>query len=189
MRAVYYPFCDYSPEYVALKVGQEVGARLRFCDVPAAGVLAAGARPPEADGGAAPPAGGAVLPPTALPGFGEFAARAAAAAGFESFEEFWEAVFEQDAGARPAEDYRTLLGTFGAQARAFTTAERDREDARRERHMAAAARALVAEGLPPESILLVCGAAHAAPIAAAFEAGDADAPDAPDAPDLSLIHI
>ena len=177
VRAVYYPFCDYSPEYVALKVGQEVGARLRFCDVPAAGVLAAGARPPEADGGAAPPAGGATLPPTALPGFGEFAARAAAAAGFESFEEFWEAVFEQDAGARPAEDYRTLLGTFGAQARAFTTAERDREDARRERHMAAAARALVAEGLPPESILLVCGAAHAAPIAAAFEAGDAAAPD------------
>src|SRR5215216_6056698 len=25
VRAVYYPFCHYSPEYVALKVGQEVG--------------------------------------------------------------------------------------------------------------------------------------------------------------------
>ncbi len=31
--ASYYPFCDYSPELVALRTGQKVGARLRFIDL------------------------------------------------------------------------------------------------------------------------------------------------------------
>src|SRR6266516_5819979 len=32
-HAAYYPFCDYSPELVALRVGTEVGASLRFIDL------------------------------------------------------------------------------------------------------------------------------------------------------------
>lgn len=32
-RAAYYPFCDYSPELVALRVGQSLGAKLRFIDL------------------------------------------------------------------------------------------------------------------------------------------------------------
>ncbi|MCP4156857.1 MAG: hypothetical protein GY757_54595, partial [bacterium] len=32
--AAYYPFCSYSPELVALVAGEEVGARLRFIDLP-----------------------------------------------------------------------------------------------------------------------------------------------------------
>src|SRR6185503_9632171 len=31
--AAYYPFCDYSPELVALRAGQKIGARLRFIDL------------------------------------------------------------------------------------------------------------------------------------------------------------
>src|SRR5215469_6880870 len=31
--AAYYPFCDYSPEFIALRVGQEVGASLKFIDL------------------------------------------------------------------------------------------------------------------------------------------------------------
>src|SRR6185295_2734683 len=31
--AAYYPFCDYSPELVALRVGQETGAQLSFIDL------------------------------------------------------------------------------------------------------------------------------------------------------------
>jgi Family of unknown function (DUF5682) len=31
--AAYYPFCDYSPELVALRVGSKIGARLRFIDL------------------------------------------------------------------------------------------------------------------------------------------------------------
>ena len=32
-HAAYYPFCDYSPELVALRVGSELGARLQFVDL------------------------------------------------------------------------------------------------------------------------------------------------------------
>ena len=32
-HAAYYPFCDYSPELVALRVGTEIGASLRFVDL------------------------------------------------------------------------------------------------------------------------------------------------------------
>lgn len=32
-RAAYYPFCDYSPELVALRVGKSLGAKLRFIDL------------------------------------------------------------------------------------------------------------------------------------------------------------
>ncbi len=32
-HAAYYPFCDYSPELVALRVGSELGASLRFVDL------------------------------------------------------------------------------------------------------------------------------------------------------------
>ena len=201
VQAAYYPFCDYSPEYVALRVGQEVGAQVRFCDVPAAAVLqeqgqlpgalppaGAGEAPPQSNPSAAPgPAAAeesttaAGLPPTALPGFGEFAAAIAAAAGFESFEEFWEASFEQDAGARPAPEYVALLETFGRQVRALSLPADDARDARRERHMAAAAREVIRRGVAPEDVLLVCGAAHADAIAG-YVAADAESLDDAGAP-------
>ncbi len=40
--AAFYPFCDYSPELVALRIGQKVGARLRFIDLDYAEQLLAG---------------------------------------------------------------------------------------------------------------------------------------------------
>jgi hypothetical protein len=39
VRASFYPFCAYSPEYVALQAGREVGAELLFCDLPASATL------------------------------------------------------------------------------------------------------------------------------------------------------
>jgi hypothetical protein len=195
VRAVYYPFCDYSPEYVALKVGQEVGAQLRFCDVPAAAVLQEDeTQEPATDADtptSQPPTAGAALPPTALAGFGEFARAVATAAGFDDFEEFWEASFEQDAGSRPAPEYVDLLGTFGAQARALNDPAHDTRDAARERHMAAAARLVVQAGVAPEDVLLVCGAAHAAAIANYFMAGEnaRQPPPEPDAPAAQIALI
>ncbi len=40
--AAFYPFCDYSPELVALRIGRQVGARLRFIDLDYAAQLLAG---------------------------------------------------------------------------------------------------------------------------------------------------
>ncbi|MFN4032578.1 MAG: DUF5682 family protein, partial [Fimbriimonadales bacterium] len=38
-QVVFYPFCDYSPELVALRTAHALGIPARFCDIPAAAVL------------------------------------------------------------------------------------------------------------------------------------------------------
>src|SRR5829696_7093377 len=143
-RAAYYPFCQYSPEYAALRAGQAVGARLAFCDLPAAVTLDWREDPPEGDGLPTPAAIDADPTPS---DYARFAAALAEAAGFEEFEAFWEAAFEQEAGGRPPDGYVALLADFGDKARVLGDPTRDEHDARREQHMAAAARALVADGI------------------------------------------
>lgn len=145
VRAAFWPFCEYSPEYAALKAGQEVGAQLTFCDIPAAMTLAAHT---EEDGESE---------------YGRFAAGLSEAAGYSSFEEFWETAFEQEAGAGTPEGYIEVLADFGAKARELS-AGGDTNDLR-ERHMAATA---LNSGFAPDEILIVCGAAHAAKIASAL---------------------
>src|SRR5262249_36770448 len=102
------------------------------------------------------------------------------------FEELWETAFEQE--AREPAAYVTLLGDFGSKARALGDPRHEARDGRRERAMAAAARAALAEGIPPDKVLLVCGAAHAAAIAAAI-GGDEAAPEisSGEPAELSLI--
>jgi hypothetical protein len=169
VRAAYYPFCQYSPEYAALRAGQAVGAHLAFCDLPASLTLDWHDAAPETDRTAAAAAADADPEPA---DYAQFAAALAAAAGFEEFEAFWEAAFEQEAGVRAPEGYAALLADFGDRARALGDPTRDEHDARREQHMAAAARALIADGLTADEIVLVCGAAHAAAIRAGFDAGE-----------------
>src|SRR5262249_32258088 len=98
--------------------------------------------------------------------------------GFDSFEELWEAGFEQELGHGSPDGYLDVLGDFGAKARELGDTVRHPVDARREACMAAAARELVESGLAPEAIVLVCGAAHAAAVAHAFWDGakDGDGP-------------
>jgi len=163
VRAAYWPFCDYSPEYVALKAGQAVGARLLFCDVPAGVTLTAATE----DGAT---------------GYGAFTTALAEAAGYDSFDEFWETAFEQEAATQP---YVDLLTDFGSKARELTG--RDARDDLRERHMAWVAASVVAEGVPADEIVLVCGAAHAGRIAAALaDGGFGEAPASAEAA-LTLI--
>ncbi|HLQ60724.1 MAG TPA: DUF5682 family protein, partial [Candidatus Acidoferrales bacterium] len=191
----YYPFCEYSPEYVALRVGQEIGARLAFCDLPAASTLAWNLA--HDDDGA--DQSSTTLDRSPVPGedadsdptpadYAQFAAALTDRAGFDSFEEFWEAAFEQEAGPRPPDDYRAIMAEFGGMARTFTTPRREALDSWRERHMAAAARAAVEGGLPAEAVLVVCGAAHASAVAAAFAAGGEAPSSVPSVPiEIALI--
>jgi hypothetical protein len=188
VRAVYYPFCAYSPEYVALKVGREVGGEVAFCDLPAAvtleweeldpkGFLKARLRPPQP-----PPHGdgeGEQVADGAAPlAYGRMTAALAEAAGFDDFEAFWEAVFEQEAGQRTPEGFIEALEAFGSAARRLITVHHE-YDSRRERAMAAAARAFVEQGVPHEAVMLVCGAAHAQAIVQAYAADvHAEAPAA-----------
>jgi hypothetical protein len=152
VRAAFWPFCDYSPELAALKAGAEVGAQLAFCDLPAAMTLAASRSEAEGESD-----------------YGRFAAGLAEAAGYDSFESFWETAFEQETGAGAPEGYIEVMNTFGAQARVLSDRGDDHDDIR-ERHMAAVA---LNSGFAPEEILIVCGAAHAQRIAAALTDGTA----------------
>jgi hypothetical protein len=172
VRAAFYPYCQYSPEYVALKAGLEVGALLRFCDVPAGVSLAERDEDPTS----AEPAPEPNLTPE---DYSRFAAALTQAADLDTYEEFWEVAFEQDAGRRPTSDYIDVLSDFGSRVRTFTVPERDSLDSLRERHMAAVAREIVACGVPPEEVLVVCGAAHVAAIAEAYAAELEPPPVAP----------
>lgn len=158
-RSLFYPFCAYSPEYVALRTGMEIGAQVAFCDVPARVSLRASDQRGLPDG-----AGDRA--------FGSFTNRLAEAAGFPSFDTFWEAAIEQVCAQAPVEDYITALADFGAKARSLTSLSQDQiADTVREHHMAAVAVEVAARGIPERDILIVCGAAHASAIARAVAAG------------------
>jgi hypothetical protein len=201
VRASFFPFCAYSPEYVALRVGREVGAELAFCDLPASETLGwvdvepLTPRPPLPCEGEGEPAGASIDEVQADAddqiegdeevealgyelGYEEYTTALAEAAGFDSFEGFWEAAFEQEAGQKSPEGYVEIMATFGGQARTLLSSSRGDYDDRRERAMAATARAYLDRGVPDEAILLVCGAAHARAIAEAY-AEVAPSPTAP----------
>ena len=176
VRASYYPFCAYSPELVALRVGREVGARLEFCDLAAAQMLAwhdegSDGQTEHQPGPDAEPAeigieSDAVIPTEAPRGYDAFTTALADQAGFDSFEELWEADFEQRATRYDPAGFADLLVDFGGKARALIHDRRADHDDLRERHMAARALAAQAEGLTPDDVVLVCGAAHAEAIRA-----------------------
>jgi hypothetical protein len=182
VRAAYFPFCDYSPEYVALQAGREVGAEVAFCDLPSTVTLEWGndGNAPEeaiaeADGEAA-----IDLSEPAPADYAAFAVALAEASGCGSFEAFWEAAFEQAGPDQSADGYIDLMSTFGSQARVLSATRRDGYDCRRERAMADAARQCVARGVPDDAIVLICGAAHAQAIAEVYAE---DAPRASSKPD------
>lgn len=157
-RSIFYPFCSYSPEYVALVEGTATGARVAFCDVPASVSLAAEEEPSESGG--------------ADGGYSTFADRLAEAAGFSSFDGFWEAAIEQVCAQAAVDDYIAALSDFGTKARSLATPpEIGISDAIREQHMASVALGMVAAGIPEDDILIVCGAAHASAIAAYVREG------------------
>lgn len=138
VRASFYPFCDYSPEYVAMQAAKAVGAEVRFCDLPAGANFSLRRE-------STPLAEENTLT------FTSYTDALAQATGFETFEPFWEAAFEQlqPDGLLPA------LGLLGAHSRILQSDDRTEL---RERYMAWTART---SGVPLEQIILVCGAAHA----------------------------
>jgi hypothetical protein len=178
VRAAFYPFCAYSPEYAALKAGQAIGAHLAFCDIPAAATLA---WPVENEDGEELTADDGLAPVD----YEAYVNAVAEAAGFDSFEGFWEAAFEQEAGGQSAEQYVELLTRLGEHTRTLGDPGRHRYDELRERHMARTARLLE---LPSDDVLLVCGAAHATPIASWYDTLDGEADELPHAPvELALV--
>ncbi|MGW4366103.1 DUF5682 family protein [Nocardia takedensis] len=137
--AAFWPFAAFSPEWQALRYAAEHGVPARFCDLPAAQVLAAGE-----EGGER----------------GDPLADLAAAAGYDDTERWWDAVVESRAEA--AED--TADAGFEAITEAMA-ALREAEDAvdahtlRREAYMRQRVRATLKGGA--RRLAVVCGAWHA----------------------------
>jgi hypothetical protein len=174
-HSVLYPFATYSPEYVALKWAVDHAVPAELIDITTGEALAAERDPVpggDGDGGDAddrddPTAVAAErdLPPSEDEAGGSSEAEIAAAHGFRSFEELWEAWFEAPDHA-PADFVNALLA-WGELVRARDRSEYHRaRDARMARHV----REAIAAGIAPSKIAVVVGAAHAA----AFVAGDVD---------------
>jgi hypothetical protein len=153
-QVVFYPFCDYSPELVALRTAHELGIEARFCDIPARASLEAR----EPDEQTPPDADDAPHDPTADAPEPSLYDIVAQRLGFQSHEEWWECLYESC-----LRDPARLLqltqewGELVVQAGGISD-----YDALRNAYMW---RHVEESGVPPERIVLVVGAAHAAAFA------------------------
>lgn len=167
--ACWYPLLEYSPEYVALQAAKKVGAEAVFIDLPFH-ALAGRSRPcpagPEADG--EPPAN---LPRAHAPERegdrliveSDFYRQLAATAGYRTWDEAWDALFEFNPHLADVETFRRELATFCAAARATCDPARIAADGtlERERFMQKTIReTLAAREAAPEQALVVCGGFH-----------------------------
>ncbi|MCB9718837.1 MAG: hypothetical protein H6712_33640 [Myxococcales bacterium] len=172
--ASWYPLVPYSPELVALRAAKEVGAQCVLIDLP----HHARVRPrraadrPGAAGEALGEAGEAAGEVEAdersrgsegLIAQSELYQRLASAAGFRSFDEAWDSLFELGGTRRSAEELRRDMAYFCAAARATTDPARIAADDTlpRERFMAREIRRqLETRGVPAAEAMVVTGGFH-----------------------------
>jgi hypothetical protein len=180
---VWYPLLPYSPEYVAIRVAKEIGAQVVFIDLPHHGLIAPHVAE---DGEAAEPEvdedeedeeeseeseeiedaeGAPAEPPTweNLAVESNFYKTLAETAGYRSWAECWDALFEVGGRHADAEEFRRDLTYFCAAVRATTSDDRMQRDGTfaREDHMWRAITTTLAEQkLRPEDALVVCGGFH-----------------------------
>jgi hypothetical protein len=183
--SVYYPLLPYSPEYVAMREAAAIGARVVFIDLPyRARVKSAAERglqeAPE-DTGSKQPAPEEEAGPlhddehqaaehhANPPGWehlaveSSFYQRLADAAGYRSFDECWDALFDVSLRHADTESFRRDLAYFCAAVRATTSRQRMELDGTllREAHMwSTITRTLAETQTPPEKAMVVCGGFH-----------------------------
>ena len=152
-RAAFYPLAAFSPEWVALRWAHAAGRPARFCDLPAANVLALGADPGT---------GEVAVPPAVRLGDDPIATLAAAA-GYDDPERWWEDVIEHryhgvEVFAAIAEAMAELRTAEAADA-PLTDGLPEAHNQRREAAMRKVLRATVKAGA--ERVAVICGAWHA----------------------------
>jgi len=158
----YYPFCDYSPELVALRYAAKTGAKARFIDKIGAEPEPTSAAGEETEEAAATRAlgerlGGASDRPLAR---SRFTAELARRVGCRDFDELWEVLFEQGAWDESPARWAAAVGAYALSTRAtYTREELEAEGTiARERFMAEQIASAAAEG---ERVLVIAGAMHA----------------------------
>jgi hypothetical protein len=164
--SAWYPLVSYSPELVALKAAQEVGAQAIFMDLPHYAIE----RPtPAADDGPGGPAAPKSPPRHRRRDLDEIAPQSqfyrllAEAAGYRSWDETWDALFESPRGERSPDDLRREVALFCAAVRATVDPASLIDDGTlaRERFMWQTIReTLAGQKLRPRDALVVCGGFH-----------------------------
>lgn len=134
-RAAFYPFADFSPEWVALRWALAHGRAVRFADLPATHSLA--------------------MQESVVPSRSDPLGTLARAAGYDDPERWWEDAVEHR-GDSSLERFGLLVEAMG---RVRSDAEEDLENERREAAMRRVLRAVVKEDR--ERVAVVCGAYHA----------------------------
>ncbi|MEU4765055.1 DUF5682 family protein [Actinosynnema sp. NPDC023794] len=153
-HASWTPFCDYSPEWVAITEARRCGARVRFIDLPAwhEAFHDVGNRYADAE-----------------LRYAEAVERLCREFAVDNVDVLWDHLFECEAEPKGMAEYFDLLrGTAGA----------DERDSAREEYMARWVRAAVADA-GDEPVVVVTGGFHTAALRAKL-AGDAEWPEVPE---------
>jgi len=159
-HSVWYPVVSYSPEYVAMSLAKQSGAAAVFMDLPHYAIAGGPAPSPAPDG---------TTPPDPRRHLDQIAARSdfyrllAQAAGFRSFAETWDRLFETTRYADTHEDLRRDVAFFCAAVRATTPPDSLQADGTlaRERFMWKTIQQTLAQrNLKPEEAMVVCGGFH-----------------------------
>jgi len=188
--ASWFPLLGYSPEYIAMKEGAAIDASIVFIDLPHHGLVRSRAErglPPKGEPGAPDDhdtpssADGETERETAREtgedeaeaptraGWDALAAESslylslAETAGYRSWDECWDALFEAPERHDSHDAFRTELAYFCAAVRATTPAARMEHDGTllREAHMwRAITRTLAETGVDPSDAIVVCGGFH-----------------------------
>lgn len=152
-RSSFWPFAEFSPEWVALRWALAHGVPARFIDLPAAHTLAWGRGESEA----ADPDGPAAGPDEALRG--DPLAALAEAAGYDDAERWWEdAVEHRGTGGDVFAPFTVLEEAMGALREVYGSGGRDRDPVR-EAYMRLQLRAARKE-FGDDGVAVVCGAWH-----------------------------
>ncbi len=155
--AVWYPLTVYSPEYVALKTAASIGAQAVFIDLPHHAQI-----PPRSDGERPPRPSPSASDEDRLITTSSFYQHLAEAAGFKSWPEAWDTLFEDPASSDP-ESYRRELAAFCLAVRqtADPATEAAESTVDRERHFLKVIReTLAAHRLKAADAFVVCGGFH-----------------------------
>jgi hypothetical protein len=164
--AVWYPLLAYSPEYVALLAAKKIGAAVVFMDLPHHALIKpACGRMPESTAPAdeKPPAGQRIEQETdRLIVESGFYQKLAEVAGYRSWDEAWDSLFESRDFA-DAEAFRRELATFCCASRTTSAPQRIQSDGTLERECfmwQTIQQTLAARKLKPGQVLIVCGGFH-----------------------------
>lgn len=161
----FYPLMACSPEYATIQAAAKVKARIVCMDLPQHAILRPREVPPTPTPGTTPPARPEMRGPDTerLITTSRFYRALAEAAGYRSWDEAWDTLFEQRPEDGDPECLRYELALFCAAARASTDPQRiATDDTRpRERFMLRTIRETLArDNIRPEEAMVVCGGFH-----------------------------